>query len=225
MLNNKLATTFATIGVALMLTGCTSVDLSKIDASKVLLGKQPTKAEIEKQRVADAKAYETRLLADLRKMHNSNDPNEAYQLADLARFYDNQKRNGEASLMIARAKQTYCKSHGNKDAGIAYFLATQAKLLAHQGRVGQAEKLEMQYLAINQKALPKDSIKLVPTLCEVSSFYTDTNNFRKAQPYLKRAIAICEKYPEDRSEATYNGLKKSYAVALKQTAKLKLASK
>lgn len=193
------------VAVSVSLTGC-NFNIPGLESTPM------TQAERDKVKVAEEKALEQRLLSELRAMraNGRKDPNEAFQLVELVKLYSGQKRFAEAQLLIARARQSWAKTHHPSDAGVTYLLSAEADLLKNMGRIAQAEKLHLQALAINQKLLDADSPKLVPSLRQVGTFYLATNNYKKAEPYIKRALNICNTYPEERSPEVYKDLASSY---------------
>lgn len=219
------------VGVAVSLTACT-IDVPQIGKVKIALPQIGNSASLSEAEQAKAvalreQALEVQLLTQLRAMRaaNPNNPNEPFQLLELVKLYDTQKKFNKAIVMMKRAKESWRRTHNKAEAGVTYLLTTESNLLAHMGRIYDAERLQLQVLGINQKVLTADSPKLVPTLRQVASFYAASGNFRKAESFFKRAVAICDKYPEEVSRSAYTELLKSYTEVHGQANGLRQAAK
>jgi predicted nucleic acid-binding protein len=143
---------------------------------------------LKQSRYADAEPLYKPALAIQERAHGPDDPGVAWELHNLASFYDNQGRYAEAEPLHKRALAIFEKALGPDHRVVAPVLTGLAELYNNQGRYADAEPLYKRALAIQERAHP-DHPFVAHLLNGLAGLYASTGNGEMALAYSRKASA------------------------------------
>ncbi|HEX7115986.1 MAG TPA: TonB family protein [Steroidobacter sp.] len=114
-------------------------------------------------------------------------------LEGLAYAYAETGRHQEAIPLLDRAVLITRRTYGLFDKGQRDMLNQLARSLSALGLVNQAERHMAYLLQISEHRYGKRDPRVVPTLCEIASWYADIGNFARAREMYRSAIDLAER--------------------------------
>lgn len=114
-------------------------------------------------------------------------------LEGLAYAYAETGRHEQAVPLLDRAVLITRRTYGLFDKGQRDMLNQLARSLTALGLVGQAERHMAYLLQISEHRYGKRDPRVVPTMCEIASWYADLGNFSRAREMYRSAIELAER--------------------------------
>ncbi|HEX7012420.1 MAG TPA: TonB family protein [Steroidobacteraceae bacterium] len=114
-------------------------------------------------------------------------------LEGLAYAYAETGRHEQAVPLLDRAVLITRRTYGLFDKGQRDMLNQLARSLTALGLVNQAERHMAYLLQISEHRYGKRDPRVVPTMCEIASWYADIGNFARAREMYRSAIDLAER--------------------------------
>lgn len=147
----------------------------------------------ERARLAEAQPLFQRALVIRQNMLDTNHPDVAMSVNNLARLYDDQGRFGEAEPLYERSLDIREKALGVDHPDVAVSLGNLAGLYQEQGRFRDAEPLYERSLDICEKAFGADHPGVARSLNNLAGLYHRQGRLRDAELLYERSLGIWEK--------------------------------